>query len=211
MKQCNKCGESKPLDQFHKSPKSKDLLKSTCKPCACAITRKWHADNRARASARSREYRAANPNAEVARGRKYRVANAERVRRRRREYRAANLDSVRERGRIWAESNPDRVKAYMRQWQVANPEALQLHQRRRRARKVGNGVFVVTVEEIRRMLGQPCYLCNNAQSTAIDHIIPIAKGGRHSIGNLLGSCRLCNLRKGTKFLFEFKVRRRVLP
>ena len=180
VKQCSKCGEPKPLEQFYKKPTGKYGVAALCKACDKARSRDW------------------------------RVKNGEWVRLRRREYRAANLDSVRERGRNWAESNPDRVKAYMRQWQVANPEALQLHQRRRRARKVGNGVFVVTVEEIRRMLGQPCYLCNNAQSVEIDHVIPIKRGGRHAIGNLLGACRSCNAHKSAMFLFEFKVRRGVL-
>ena len=180
MKKCSKCGESKPLDQFHKQAKSKGTFKSACKSCACDITRKWYADNRARAGARSRKYRAKNPDRVRESSRKYRVANADRVR----------------------ESN--------RKYHAKNPDAVKLAEHIRRARKQINGVYVVTVKNVRYLLAQPCYLCETAPSIDLDHIIPLAKGGRHAIGNLLGACKSCNNSKGSMFLFEFKVRRRVL-
>lgn len=35
----------------------------------------------------------------------------------------------------------------------------------------------------------------------IDHIVPVAKGGSHHIGNLITSCRSCNQSKGIKTNF----------
>lgn len=39
-----------------------------------------------------------------------------------------------------------------------------------------------------------------------DHVIPVGRGGRDSIGNLLPTCRSCNSSKGDDFLVEFKTR-----
>jgi 5-methylcytosine-specific restriction endonuclease McrA len=38
----------------------------------------------------------------------------------------------------------------------------------------------------------------------IDHIIPLSRGGRHSIGNLAPACAACNLKKGYKYLVEMR-------
>lgn len=37
-----------------------------------------------------------------------------------------------------------------------------------------------------------------------DHVVPIRRGGRHSIGNLLPSCNRCNLSKAAKLLVEWR-------
>ncbi|MFF8817799.1 HNH endonuclease [Leucobacter sp. NPDC015123] len=39
------------------------------------------------------------------------------------------------------------------------------------------------------------------------HIIPIARGGRHSVGNLAPSCKRCNRNKQIKFITEWRARR----
>jgi len=79
--------------------------------------------------------------------------------------------------------------------------------RRRHARKLVNGMFVVTKKDIKAMLAKPCYICG-AQSEHIDHIIPLVRGGRHGIGNMAGACARCNSRKGTKLLVEYNAYRR---
>jgi len=38
----------------------------------------------------------------------------------------------------------------------------------------------------------------------VDHKKPLAKGGRHSVGNLVPACRSCNFSKGTKSVREWK-------
>lgn len=45
MKKCSSCGESKPLEEFHKKANAKDGRQSKCKPCNNASVRKWQADN----------------------------------------------------------------------------------------------------------------------------------------------------------------------
>lgn len=75
-KTCTKCGETKPLSEFHKEACKKDGHRNQCKVCTCANSRKyaaehkeeraaykreWVAENREHVNARNRAYRAANP------------------------------------------------------------------------------------------------------------------------------------------------------
>ncbi|MEU4427510.1 HNH endonuclease [Actinoplanes sp. NPDC024001] len=40
----------------------------------------------------------------------------------------------------------------------------------------------------------------------MDHVIPVALGGRHAIGNLAPACRGCNNSKNDDLLIEWCVR-----
>lgn len=91
-----------------------------------------------------------------------------------------------------------------------DPEKFRLTKRiqghQRRTRKKNNGIYKVTEKEMKRLLNKPCYNCGKP-SEHIDHVIPIAKGGRHSIGNLAPMCGPCNQSKGSKFYSEYRYRR----
>tara|TARA_R110000803_G_scaffold37320_2_gene80370 strand:- start:648 stop:1076 length:429 start_codon:yes stop_codon:yes gene_type:complete len=58
MKQCKRCHESKPLDQFHKLRSAADGLNYKCKDCWCQEVRKYRRENdsvREHGRARERE------------------------------------------------------------------------------------------------------------------------------------------------------------
>lgn len=72
MKKCSKCGEIKPLDEFHKSSRNRDGHKGACKVCERLRGRVYHQNNAEKsakrwekradaANARSRERRKAEP------------------------------------------------------------------------------------------------------------------------------------------------------
>ena len=44
-----------------------------------------------------------------------------------------------------------------------------------------------------------CPCCGSTSDLTIDHIIPLARGGTHAIGNLQILCRKCNSRKGARW------------
>ena len=51
------------------------------------------------------------------------------------------------------------------------------------------------------MFGNKCWICGGPFQE-IDHVIPLAKGGLHTLSNLRPSCTYCNRSKGTKLIHK---------
>jgi 5-methylcytosine-specific restriction endonuclease McrA len=73
-----------------------------------------------------------------------------------------------------------------------------------RNRLLSGSKFLLQSKEVERLYNLPCYNCGSTENLSIDHVIPLARGGNHSIGNLMTLCRKCNASKGKKFLVEWK-------
>lgn len=63
---------------------------------------------------------------------------------------------------------------------------------------------ILSSREIASLYNQPCQNCGSKANLSIDHIIPLARGGSHTIGNLMTLCKSCNSSKGKKLLVEWK-------
>ena len=129
-------------------------------------------------------------------------------------WKKANVERVKARKKAWQKANPEKVNARTNAWHRANPESSAATQRRRRARKLGNGFEPYTLEEVFETYGTNCYLCDmpiNLQISGrpgsnpqwrsglnIEHFIDIALGGSDTIENVRPSHAWCNLTKGTK-------------
>lgn len=176
-KTCTKCGQIQALDNFYKHATNADGLFSWCKPCHKIIKRTSRQRNRAHYNQRAREHYARNPE-------RFRTASAN--------YRAAN---------------PQRVAETFKKWSQANPEKARERGARRRARREQNGIFIVSQKERLRLYGSPCFYCGSNEQIQIDHVIPIARGGRHSIGNLVAACAKCNNFKRARFIMEWRIKK----
>jgi len=60
MKQCQLCGETKPLDEFHRRSKSPDGHQSRCKACAIAVARQSYVEHREERGVLAKRWAAAN-------------------------------------------------------------------------------------------------------------------------------------------------------
>lgn len=162
----------------------------------------------------SRAYYAANSEALRARTAAYYAANTERARETQKAYVAANRDKVRASGRAWAKANPDAVKASQRaSKRRMTPAQHSNSYHLRKARKAGNGVFLVTERDMRRSVARnnnACAYCaapfGVENPITWDHVVAIARGGTHSIGNLLPCCGVCNCSKWASTLTEWRMR-----
>ncbi len=49
----------------------------------------------------------------------------------------------------------------------------------------------------------PCSYCGRLVEVAVDHIVPVSRGGQNDISNLTASCRSCNSKKCDRSLLAF--------
>ena len=108
--------------------------------------------------------------------------------------------------KVWFANNAEKAKASNKAWQINNREKYRNNEQKRRARKQASGEYLVLEKEMKRLYRQKCFYCGANDQITVDHIIPISRGGRHSIGNLLPACKPCNQSKHKKTITEWKVR-----
>lgn len=63
-----------------------------------------------------------------------------------------------------------------------------------------------TRQRVLREHGGECLYCG-AKAKTVDHLTPVARGGRNVRANLVAACLGCNLRKGSRTLREFMLSR----
>lgn len=77
-----------------------------------------------------------------------------------------------------------------------------LQSQNRRARKAGSGGKPFATQELNEHVIKfdgKCYYCG-APWRHIDHIVPLSRGGKHEIDNLVTACAKCNTTKHNKLL-----------
>lgn len=205
-KTCTKCGQSKPLAQFSKhngKKSSKSGYRSNCKTCQVLSNRLYRSKNREKVNAAKRAYDDRNKEQKAALDKKYRLANQAKIAQRNKLWRITNKDELQKKALAWRISNKERKAITDKAWAQNNKENVRNISLRRRAKLAENGIFTVTKKDIVRMLNSGCLYCG-LDAEHVDHIIPVSRGGTHSIGNLTGACASCNLSKGSKFVMEWK-------
>lgn len=193
MKQCSKCQQVKSRSEFYGKKSATDGLNSWCKTCFKKQVSKRYFENPEPAKQVSRQWRIDNPEKTKQNNKSWRINNAE--------YKAAkDLD--------WRKNNREKYLENSRTWASNNRLRRRENELRRRARKYNNGVYKVTIKELRKLRDQNCLYCGQQAKITIDHILPIARGGAHSIGNLAPACQPCNSSKGAKTITEWKMAKR---
>lgn len=69
---------------------------------------------------------------------------------------------------------------------------------------VGNGVPVVEWRRILKRSRGRCAYCGLRRVLTMDHVVPLSRGGRHSIGNVVAACGSCNSSKNSRLLVEWR-------
>lgn len=153
MKICSKCGIEKSKSSFSKHKKNRDGLAYACKKCRKEISRKYREENGEVIRGRKKKYYLENKNHCKAKSKKYRTEN----------------------------------KEYHSEWQKNNLNKVASYQQNRRARKLENGGEFTDQEwqDLKEKTGNKCLCCGisgEEVTLAMDHIIPISKGGseRHT-------------------------------
>lgn len=114
------------------------------------------------------------------------------------------LESERERARRYRKANPDKKREQNHRYYVTNKTLHQERDLRRRARKADAETDGHTMAELSESWNERdfygCYWCGAdlADGFHVDHVIPLSRGGPHTVHNLVPACPECNLSKGDK-------------
>lgn len=161
--------------------------------------RRWYEKNRAKAIAYSKAYREAHreeilqkkreeyPQKRASRkvyAKRYQQENIEKIRHQRSHFYEENKARLREIGRQHYENNKERYF----EWADAY-----------RARKHDAPINDFTQQQWKDMkahYGHKCVYCGKkSQRLTQDHIIPLSKGGAHTMSNIVPACKSCNSKK----------------
>jgi 5-methylcytosine-specific restriction endonuclease McrA len=118
-----------------------------------------------------------------------------------------HVEEYRERARVWAENNREKSRAKTREWYRNNKakalEYAYTYVENRRARKLQNGGRVTEKQwrELKEKYGNKCIApgCSRTDVT-MDHVVPLSRGGKHSIENIQPLCKFHNYSKQTKVI-----------
>lgn len=185
-RRCFDCKMVKALDEFTQQPGSGGNKGRSyrCKPCAREASRRWRAEHpRAPKPPRGR---AVSSNE---RGRIY--GRTEKGRRAR---------------RINDEKTRERRLAMAREWKRRNRALVLEYERRREVVKAARSVEEISALDVAERDRWICYLCDEVvgeADVALDHIVPLVRGGEHSEDNVALAHRRCNLSKGERYLADF--------
>jgi 5-methylcytosine-specific restriction endonuclease McrA len=119
-----------------------------------------------------------------------------------RAYQQRNKSKRRAKQKEWVEKNRDKVRATARRY-IKNHKALHAARgAKRRALKRQSTVNLSQItewmESVHAKKFATCYWCQLSIASSLvhfDHIVPLSKGGPHTIENLCVSCEHCNLSK----------------
>jgi 5-methylcytosine-specific restriction endonuclease McrA len=119
--------------------------------------------------------------------------------------RAHRLQLKREYGKRYYSENRERMQHYY---------SMAAHVRRSRVQQAGS--FRVSRQDLRRCIerfGNRCAYCQSVFTAdnrcEWDHVVPIARGGNHGIGNLVPACAPCNRSKSHRTVMEWRLRKTV--
>lgn len=148
--------------------------------------------------------------AELEYHRAWRAANREKVLEAAARWRGANpgwwrkysaTDKRREQQRVYHERNRDRRRIAVRARYRANPAPFIEHARRHQMRRAGATTEHVEYAAIIERDRNRCGICGEVVAPAdrsFDHIVPLKRGGAHSMANVQLAHFVCNCRKGAR-------------
>ena len=108
----------------------------------------------------------------------------------------------------WREANKEKIKIKDSEYRKNNPDKVRatLHNKRARKRRNGGKLSPDILSRLFFLQKGKCAICKKKIKmfgSHVDHIVPVARGGKNTDSNVQLTCSKCNLKKGSKDPIEF--------
>jgi len=205
-KKCSKCRKEleKITENFYYNKRLK-RWDSWCRKCTNIGVAKRHKETN-----HSSRWYAAHPEVKKRLNKEYYQNNKEKCNQYSKEYIKLHPEKKKKINKKYNESHKKERLELQRKWQNNNREKIRGYCRDRRARRQFKMGHISKDEWIKllRFYENKCLCCKRDDvKLTLDHVIPLSKGGEHSIKNVQPLCQKCNSSKGTKIIdyrLEFK-------
>lgn len=233
-KTCNKCSTEKNIEDFSNNKRSKDGKNSWCKACFSQYRKEnakkfaerdrlYYENNKEEILKRMSIYREENKDKVKEQKRIEYENNREKYLLRRKTYYRENRAEILKEMKLYQKENRERIAEYKRNYSIKNrhilakkarvyaknnAESFRERNARRKALLRQNKVGEVDYEKILKRDGLFCYLCGSDIDDGdyhMDHVIPLSRGGSHSMENIKVTHARCNLIKHNKTVEEARV------
>lgn len=152
-----------------------------------------------------RDWNKKNPDKKLAIDRKYYQKNKERCDNYRKEWGKTNPKKLLKIKAKYRENNREKLQLAGKLYRKKNPHIAKQSKIRRRIRELNLNIEakLINYDLILKRDKRICHICNKKVKTNnlhFDHVIPLSKGGPHTIENIKVSHSWCNWKKGNRIL-----------
>lgn len=138
---------------------------------------------------------------------KYYENNKEKCLAKNKEYSNLHPDVNKKAIKKYRNKNLEKCKKMIRDWIRNNRSKLTHYRNQRSLRKRTNGGKGISYEKWQEMIegeNKFCFYCGDyPEKLTMDHFIPLSKGGKHDISNIVPACMFCNTSKNNQMPLDF--------
>src|SRR5262245_1560599 len=188
-KQCSRCKQVFPatIEYFLGRKERKSGIRSECKLCTKAISAIRCQRDKLKIKQSAKKSREKYP---------------EKIKQRMQKWRQANRIHVKTYKNAYRTQYPQQHREEVRRWKIRNPDKVREQNLRRQSQKKQVAIHDFTVAQwqiVKATYNPRCVYCGKKpKRLTMDHIIPLSKGGQHTLNNIVPACRSCNSTKHTK-------------
>ena len=194
-KRCNVCKKVKTHPEFIIKRIMDSGLGSCCLECDAIRWKKYISDNKEHITQYKKNYFANNfDEIQV----KYKARYED------------NKETIIAKTKAYVQAHKEETKIRQRDYHVNHLEEARMHRHTRKARVKGAKIEQVSATKVYERDSYICGICGepidknlkhpDPMSCSLDHIIPLSKGGEHSMANTQPAHLVCNLSKGNRII-----------
>ena len=227
MKICTSCKIEKDLEDFPKRKDSKDGRRAKCNICMnekartyydevnrekkLASNKIWAKEHKEEMLKWGREYYERNSEKQMEKSKKWRKENPEEWKILTKRHYQKHKEEIRIERKSFRDNNKEKLKEQRKEyrqseaWKIAKKN----DSNRRRSEKIKTSNGTISTKALKELIIKQDYKCKYCNcdldfsvknSVHLDHVVPLSKGGTHTIENVVYSCASCNLQKGASLL-----------